>query len=440
MTLAGRILDLAGALRRAGVPVAVSDDLDALRAAPLVDLLDRGQLREALAATLVKAAAHRPVFDALFDVCFPASLGAVQVGARDVREFLADLVDRVRAGDDAGLRRLAAEAVGAYGGLAGRDGATGYYASRVFRQINLAGVLRRLRMEAGAGDALTDRLARDDFEQRLRLFRQEVEAEARRRLVLARGADQVAGTLTPALPEDADFLRLSREQEHELRRAVRPLARKLASRLAVKRRHATSERLDVRRTVRRSLATGGVPLEPAFRARRVSRPEVVLLCDVSGSVAAFARFSLAFCHALTGAFSRVRSFAFVDTVDEVTELFTGDVADAAARLAAKAEVVWLDGHSDYGHAFGVFATRYPDAVGPRTTLLVLGDARNNHRPSGAQALRGLTGRARRTHWLNPEPAKLWGTGDSLALDYAAVAGGMTECRNLRQLAAFVEAL
>jgi uncharacterized protein with von Willebrand factor type A (vWA) domain len=441
--LEGRVLDLAHALRRAGVPVATSDGLDALRAAAAVHLLERSQLCEALAATLVKTADHRRAFDTLFDVFFPARPGGDGPSdPRDVGDFLADLVERVRSGDDVAVARLAGEAVGAYGAVANADGSTGYFAYRVWRQINLAGLLRRLLAEAGpADDALAGRLARDEFDARLRHFREQVDAEVRRREVEARGPEQVARRAVGALPEDVDFFRASSQEEAAMRRSVRPLARRLASRLAVRRRRAADGRLDLRRTIRHSLATGGVPLAPHFRARRITRPELVLLCDVSGSVSAFARFTLMFCHALQGQFSRVRSFAFIDTVDEVTALFEeGDVTDALRRLATEADLVWLDGHSDYGHAFTAFHARYLDAVTPRTTLLLLGDARNNYRAASTWVLRELHHRARQVFWLNPEPAAHWGSGDSIALDYAAATDGMVECRNLRQLSAFVESL
>jgi len=251
----------------------------------------------------------------------------------------------------------------------------------------------------------------------------------------------VARTAVRPLPEDVDFFRVSNDEQVTMSRAVRPLARKLASRLAIKRRRARDGRLDVRRTVRHSMSTGGVPIDPHFRARRIHRPELVLLCDVSGSVAAFARFTLLLCHALQGSFSRVRSFAFIDTVDEVTRLFEGgDFGAAMSRLSTEADLVWLDGHSDYGHAFEAFAHRYGDAVTPRTTVLVLGDARNNYRAANTAVLRELRRNARHVYWLNPEPVAHWGTGDSIALDYAAAVDGMIECRNLRQLADFVESL
>jgi uncharacterized protein len=441
----GRVTELVRALRRAGVPVAVSDGLDAVRATGVVDLLDRDQLRAALAATTVKTPGHRAAFDTLFDLYFPPR---PDVGAegddpdRDVGAFLAELVDAVLAGDDDAVDRLAREAVGSFGAVENRDGTTSWFTYRVFRHVNTAGLLRRLLGEAGIdGDDLADRLARDELEARLRRFRAEVEGEARRRLAAQRGPEQVARTLVRTLPEETDFFRVTADDEVAMRAAVRPLARRLAARLATKRKRAREGRLDVRRTMRTALSSGGVPIDPAFRSRRPHRPEIVLLTDLSGSVSAFARFSLLFTHALQGQFSRVRSFAFIDTVDEVTGVFDeGDAAEAFRRLATEAKLVWLDGHSDYGNALATMLERYGDAITPRTTLLVLGDARNNYRASNAWALAELRRRAKRVYWLNPEPRTTWDTGDSIMRTYAVHTDAAVECRNLRQLAGFVETL
>lgn len=440
-----RILTLERALRDAGVPVSVGEGLDAMRAAAAVDLADREQLREALGATLAKAEAHRGAFDTLFDLFFPLRPDDEAGGPhakRDVADLLAELVARIQAGDADAITRLADEAVGAYGGVPERDGQVSYFAYRVFRDINLAGLLRRLLGEAPQADGpLADRLRRDDFELALRRFRERVEAEVRRRQALRRGPEEVARRAVGTLPQDVDFFRVGADEQAVMRRSVRPLARRLATRLAVKRRRAHNGRLDVRRTLRHSLSTGGVPVDPHLRARRASRPDLVLLCDVSGSVAAFARFTLLFCHALQGQFSRVRSFAFIDTVDEVSQLFTdGDFTNSLARLTNEADLVWLDGHSDYGHAFETFHAKYLDAITPRATVLVLGDARNNYRAANTWVLADLRRLAKRVYWLNPEPAAQWGSGDSIALDYAAVIDRMVECRNLRQLSDFVEEL
>jgi uncharacterized protein with von Willebrand factor type A (vWA) domain len=226
-----------------------------------------------------------------------------------------------------------------------------------------------------------------------------------------------------------------------MRRTVHPLARRLATRLAARRRHGHSGRLDVRRTVRASLATGGVPVVTHHRPRRPHKPQLVVLTDVSGSAAGFAHFTLLLTRALREQFSGVRAFAFIDTTDEVTRLLGPEIelADGVSRMAREADLVWFDGHSDYGHAFEVFAERWPDAVGSDTSLLILGDARNNYRSPGLPTLRRLVGAARHAYWLNPEPQGQWGSGDSLAPVYGQVLP-MTECRNAAQLARFVEEL
>ena len=442
--LQSRLLDFTHALRRAGVPVAVSDSLDAMRASAEVDLLSRRQLHEALAATMVKSAGHRPAFDTLFDVYFPPRTGAGVDGGpaqdRDVGEYLAELVERLLDGDDVAMRRMAHEAVQTFGRVEGRDGAPEFFAYRVFRTININGIMRRALMQTGeATEPLSRRLLTDELELRLRHFREEIEAEIRRRMVERRGTDDVARKLVRALPEDVDFFHVTADEHAEMRRAVKPLARRLATRLAVKRRRARRGRLDVRRTLRGSLASGGVPIDPAWKSRRITRPELLLICDVSGSVAAFAKFTLMFCHALQGQFARVRSFAFVDTVDEVTHLFEeGDFSDAMRRLSSEADLVWLDGHSDYGHAFERFHAGWAESINPRTTILVLGDARNNYRAANAWVLADLKRRARRLYWLNPEPAATWDSGDSIVREYARHCDDFVECRTLRQLSKFVE--
>jgi uncharacterized protein with von Willebrand factor type A (vWA) domain len=441
----GRVTDLVRALRVAGIGVAVSDGLDAIRAIGAIDLLEREQLRAALAATTIKSPGHRATFETLFDLYFPPRPdvgGDDDDTRRDVGEFLAELVEAILAGDDDAVDRLAREAVGSFGAVENRDGTTSWFTYRVFRHVNSAGILRRALAESGNdGEDLADRLARDELEGRLRRFRVEVEAEARRRLAAQRGAEQVARTLVRPLPEEQDFFGITADDEAEMRRAVRPLARRLATRLASRRRRAREGRLDARATMRAALATGGTPLEPVFRAKRPHRPEIVLVCDVSSSVSAFARFSLLFTHALQDQFSRVRSFAFIDTVDEITDLFGhGDPAVSFRRLAVEAEVVWLDGHSDYGNALATMLERYADAITPRTTLVILGDARNNYRATNAWALAELRRRAKRVYWLNPEPAASWDSGDSVMASYALHTDAAVECRNLRQLAEFVGTL
>ncbi len=166
-----------------------------------------------------------------------------------------------------------------------------------------------------------------------------------------------------------------------------------------------------------------------------------MLADVSGSVAAFARFTVHLVYAISAQFSKVRSAVFIDDVDEVTDLFrSGSLAEAIERIASEAHVVSGDGHSDYGAALRGFQARYAKELNGRTNLIILGDARNNYHLAEAAILEDLRKRAHRVLWLNPEPRAYWGSGDSIIDVYAPHCDGVFECRNLGQLKAFVDEL
>ena len=318
---------------------------------------------------------------------------------------------------------------------------------RTLRNLDIDGVLERLleQEQNEDGEAPADfeqRRARDEYQSRANQLQQEIEAEIRRRLVADRGVEAMAKTLRKPLPEDVDFMHASREEMASLRKAIWPLTRKLAARLQRKRRHGRKGPLDFRRTVRASLSYGGVPAEPKFRNPRPHKPEIFVIADISGSVAAFARFTLHLVYAISGQFSKVRAFVFIDGLDEVTHMFEGveDINEAVHRVYTEADVVWVDGHSDYGHALGVFWEKYGNEIGPRTSIMHLGAARNNYHASESWIIKAMNEKARAVHWLNPEPQSYWDTGDSIVGEYAQHCAGTFEVRNLRQLEAFVDNL
>jgi len=448
--LLGTLEGFVGALREAGLPAGTSEVLDATRMLGAVDLLEREQLRAGLAATLVKRSVHRPAFDTLFDLWWPAAVGEPTVNRDsapaddpgDPRDALRDeLRSLLLGGDDEELRRFARRAVTLLGQAETQPGRQSWFAYRVLRALSADTLVASLLEALLAGEprgGLAEQVARQMIRERIAALQAYVEAEVRRRVAEERDRDQVAKTALRPLVDQVDFLRAQREDLAAMRRTVHPLARRLAARLAARRRHGREGRLDVRRTVRASLGTGGVPLTTHHRPRRPHKPELVVLCDVSGSVAGFAHFTLMLTVALREQFARVRAFAFVDTCDEVTRLFApgADLADAVSRLSREAELVWYDGHSDYGHALAVFTERWPDAVGPKTSLLVLGDGRTNYRDPGLPLLKALADKARHAYWLNPEPRRQWGSGDSAATRYGEVVE-MVECRTVAQLADFV---
>ncbi|MGW6470454.1 vWA domain-containing protein [Streptomyces nigra] len=440
--VAERLTSLVGALRAHGVRIGTGESVDAARAVEALGLADRELLREGLAATLLHGTGQRQVFDPVFDLYFPRGVGGPEqpsAGREDLRERLAEAL---AAHDRALMLRLAAEAVDGFGGYGSAPESDGWSSYQTLERLRPQTLMARVRDDVrarGGTSGFTDRLLEDEIRRRIDAFRAMVAAEARRRVAERRGRDEIARRAVRPTADRVDFLFAGRDQLAELRRTVQPLARKLATRLAARRRRASRGSIDLRRTLRGSLSTGGVPMRPVLRRRRPARPELVLLCDVSGSVSGFSDFTMLLVQALHDQFSKVRVFAFVNRVDEVTGLMVHGAADPeglGVRIQSEAGVTGYHGSSDYGMALGEFAERYEAAVGPRTTVFVLGDARTNMSDPNLPALRGIARRARRVYWLNPEQRSRWGTGDSAAPAYAELVE-MHECRTARQLSALV---
>jgi uncharacterized protein len=468
--LAGHLDGFVRAVREAGIPVGISQAVDAAEILTVVDLLDREQLRHGLASVLLRRAAQRPTYDVLFDLWWPlgdrpvaaddadgdgedatpgdpveSTLDLPESDGADVAELMrARLLELLLDGDEEALRRFARQAVARLGRGQPSPSGQSFFSYRVLRALSPDTLVSRLLaglLAEGERGGLAEQVARQTVRERITAFRGAIEAEVRRRTAAEKGRDKVAKNAVRPLADQVDFLRAQASDLAELRRAVAPLARRLAVRLSARRRLGREGRLNFRKTVRASLGTGGVPVVTHHRPRKVHKPELVVLCDVSGSVAGFSHFTLMLTQALREHFTGVRAFAFVDSTDEVTRFFRpgADVADAVARIGREADVVAFDGHSDYGTAFEVFADRWPSAVGPKTSLLVLGDGRTNYRQPGIPVLADLVRRSRSAHWLNPEPRRLWGSGDSAADRYGEVID-MVECRNAAQLADFVTTL
>jgi len=464
-------------LRNAGLPVSLTENLDAMEAVKHIPIEDRDAFKYALATTLVKNEQHWKAFETVFEVYFSLrgpeynvldedgeidedsleewmsqqmrGMGG-QGSSEDMSpEEIAEMLFRaLMNADEAMMAAMARAAVTQFAGMEpGRPVGGTYYLYRTLRNLDLDGMLDRLMEQAQERSeedmtSLQERLEREEFENRIEDLKKEIEAEIRRRLVADRGVEAMAKTLRKPLPEDVDFMHASREEMANIRKAIQPLTRKLAARLARKRKHKRKGPLDFRATVRQSLSYGGVPAEPRFRNPRPNKPELVVVADISGSVAAFARFTLHLVYALQNQFSKVRSFVFIDGLDEVTHMFQDeeDITNAVHRVNTEADVVWVDGHSDYGHAFGVFWENYGSEISSKSTVMFLGDARNNYHATNAWVVKETAKKARSVFWLNPEPKSYWDTGDSVITEYATHADAVFECRNLRQLEGFVDHL
>jgi hypothetical protein len=459
-----RVSEFAGLLRSNGVRVSPAEVADAVQAAALVGLDDRASFRAALRASLVKRSRDVPVFDGLFELYFSA-LGRVLEGmdrglvadlaaqglldgdelelvARTLGELAGELSPLARAalgGDPALLARLlrgAALRVD-FAPLASA-GAAAFQARRLLAAAGggaladeLSALARALRARgldpaklgqlSGSLDAVLRRI-----EDAARAWA-ELEGRAR---TLRRGGD-AAGGLTP----------VSSDERLRTETAVRRLAERLRTRLVRRERTRRRGALAVRRTLRKNLALGGFPARLVFRHRRRERPDLVVLCDVSESVRHTTRLMLLFLYTLQTLFTRVRTFVFVSDLAEVTERLKAERDPArAADLAIAGSAVSLAANSNYGRALRRFHDEFLPAVTRRTTVLVIGDGRNNYNPPEDWVLRELGRRARRLLWICPEPRGAWGMGDSEMLRYAARCHRVATVASLDELEGIAEAL
>ena len=450
--LIGRVEVLVDHLRRRGIDVTTGAVIDAFTALTHLPLDERETVKAGLRATLVKTSDPSGEFDRAFRTVF-AGVGTwtgdipatpqQEPTPSQPSELSNSLLQAMQLGDEAQIAMLAQQAVDALAGFDDEaEHSERYYLHKVMRAIDLSRMLSAAMQQLRREGELTElelMLARNEFAAMLEQFRRRLAAEIAARM--AGQVDHADVDIGTALA-DRDMLQLSSLELGELRRLVQPLARQLAARISSHRRLRSTGRLDARRTVRRSLQAGGVPLDVVMRRRHPHRPDLVLLCDVSGSVAEFAQFTFTLVHALHDELRRVRSFAFVDGIAEVTDLFESAQHQIHVnRFVERRGVLGDDGHSDYGRAFTRFVDQHlADAVSSRSTVIICGDARTNYRPDGAEALRAIAEQARRVFWLNPEPEEEWGATDSAMDDYRAYCRGAFEVRSLRQLGDVIASL
>ena len=481
------LLDLSARLQRAGVPVALSEKVDATTALGVLPLDDRPLLRAALRSAMIKRVEDQPIFDRLFDRAFPLTTGsftslgsavdetgqsdaATEVndapdspdegpGGGDIatnvaptggaateqsvdEQLLAELINALKRGDNEALQQLAGRFVDEYAGLAGQAGSERSHYYRVLRAADLSNllttVMREIRAESpeAMADPFVARMELSEHAQQVDLFRRMIAEQIRDHLddlLAAHGAPSKNRRLV-----ELDMFAASTTDLRQMREVVRPLARKLASKLSQRRRHHRQGRLDMRRTLRHSLNTGGVPIDVKFHSQRSTKPDIVMLCDVSGSVAEFAHFTLMLMHAMHSEMARLRTFVFVDGVADVTATLTDAVDDFDPRfLIHQPGVVVGDGHSDYGGVLASFLRDHLATVTPATTVIITGDARTNYRAAGFDDFATLAARAKRVFWLNPEPRADWDVKDSEISQFAVWCNAVFEVRTLNDLLAAV---
>jgi uncharacterized protein len=435
--LAPRLVAFCEELRREGVAVGTAEILDAFAALDQVPWTVEADFREALAATVAKSQEDRRVFDLIFDRFFfrAAEAEALARGIGEQRRYggserldLAELREAIRqaiaAGRDGEMRDLARLAVAAFGQRGEGSGVIGVDVQRIRRALGLV-----TRAPEGGEEPRLDREGIGRFERHLR-------AE------LERGAIERTERLPPVRPlaELDRALPTSPAQDlAAVHRAVAQLRRRLATLGHEQRGRRRGAHVDLRRTMRASLETGGVPLKLKYRPRRPRRPEMYVLCDVSTSVTSASVFFLSVLHALHDSFRKLRSFVFIERISEVTDVFERerDFRTISERISREGGVADVSGYTDYGRVWLELGELIGDDLDPRSTLIVLGDARTNGREPHAQAFGRIAARAGRTFWLNPEPRLYWNYGDSVMAAYEPHCTAAFECWTTRHLEGFV---
>ena len=432
------IIEVVRRLRAGGMPVSTSEALDAAEALVAIDIDNRVDVRTALKATLVKDTTHEVLFERTFEAVFPrvvraqhgdagAKGGAAEQGDEQLMD---DLVRAMREGDLAQIDELLDEAVERYAGTDKHRSTAGHHTNRALRRMNIPQLYQRY-LEQGAGETAYDRAV------------EAAEAGAMLESMKLRMGDLISGRIRDASgesalqaledPEDRPLLLAGADELAAMRQAMRPLARRLATRLGNRRRRGLSG-LDMRRTIRSSMGTGGVPVTPVLRRKRPTKPDLMVLCDVSGSTAEFAPFTLTLLHAVHQEFRRVRSFVFVDGIVEITDILANSpgVLDPRQLLGRKGLIV-RDGRSDYRAVLATFLETWGDGVTGKTTVIIAGDTRSHRRESAVRELAELQHRARRLYWLNPEQRHEWDLLDSCATEYGNHCTDFFEVSTIRQL-------
>ena len=435
------IVEFADVLRRSGVRVSTSEVIDATRATALLGTQNRELCRSALQVCLVKRAADTEIFLKLFDAYFTGRFqmlalidGSILKAIEEDGFLEGDQLEMILATLDRLMPRLnpLSQAV-----MSGRREAMVALMRGAFLQVDFKGLYqaqqlgfyrRRLLKQLGL-DALEN-----DFNDFIQTLREQSFSSRGLELIgtkLSKAVQQIEKEVGDVVaqqlgsPAKSDIARpwidrLSVGELKVVQEAVKKIAERIKSRQSARRRPSRRGILNPRKTLRRNLTCGGVPMVPVFHRRRINRPEIIVLCDLSESVRNTSWMMLIFMHTLQSLFRRVRCFAFVSGLEDVSDLLKVRNLESAIDLSVLGNRVSLTSNSNYGLAFRQFIQRFSGEVGRHSTVLVIGDGRSNHHASGRAALKDLKTKAKRLYWICTEERESWGIGDSEMLGYSQI--------------------
>ncbi|MDJ0788684.1 MAG: VWA domain-containing protein [Myxococcota bacterium] len=467
-----KIVEFTNLLRKSGLRVSVAESIDAFAALDELSIDDREIFQDALRTTMVKRNEDIPTFDQLFELYWSSYydnlkssfeeaaqgggqgemdldqlMQALQEGMQNMQGEM-DLSELAKALLTQNLDQLeqlirqAAEAAGTE--RIENMLQVGFFTRRTMEQLDSEGAGNELRdlarqlRESGMPDAQVDALL-DMVDRFLEALRKSVRSYTERELQ-QQNFDYMEKFRRESLIEKS-FYNLSEDEVARMREVVNRLAQRIKNVLSIRKRRLKKGKLDLHTMLRRNMAHGGVPFERIFKERRKDRPKLVILCDVSSSVANVSRFMLQFCYSLQECFTKIRAFVFVSELGEVTQLFKDEEINTAIEKALDGgDVINVYTRSNFGYAFHHFWRNFLSSVDNKTTVLILGDARNNYNDAKAWCLRDLHNKAKNVVWLNPESPSAWGFGDSVMDKYLPHTDIAEECRNLRQLSKVVDRL
>jgi hypothetical protein len=439
--LAPRIAAFCEELRSEGVAVGTAELLDAFEALGAVPWTEPADFREALAATIAKSQEDRRVFELLFDRFFfrAAEAEALEQGIREDRRYdggerldLDQLREAIRQaiaeGSDGEMRDAARLAIAAFGRQGEGSGVVGVDVQRIRRTLGLQAGNR----DPDADSVTLEREQIQEFERHLRRELERALIERTQKMPPSRPLAELDRALPTSPTQDLAAVH----------RAVAQLKRRLATLGHEQRGRKRAAAVDMRRTMRASLETGGVPLRLKYRPKRPRRPEIYVLCDVSTSVTSASVFFLSVLHALHDSFRKLRSFVFIERISEVTEVFERerDFRAISEKISREGGVADVSGYTDYGRVWLEFIEEISEDLDPRSTVIVLGDARTNGREPHAEVFARISERAGRTFWLNPEPRLYWNYGDSVMSAYERHCDAAFECWTTKHLENFVNVI
>jgi uncharacterized protein with von Willebrand factor type A (vWA) domain len=464
-----KLIEFTHLLRQNGLKISVAENMDSFAALGLTGIRNRELLKDTLRATLVKRVVDIPVYDELFDLYFTglgeiiksaaaSTMGAMEMTEEEFQRFLeqleealknmgtelSDLARALLTNNTGQLERLLREAAqGANLQDIQRSFQEGQFANALAQLLGFGQLTQELAnlkealQQAGLSPEQLEQLS-TYLDRRLQdlvhMVRSFVRAELEKRDAQLRDQQKMRSLA------DKSFYYLTEDEIRKMKEAVAKLAQRLKNVIAIRRKRAKRGRFDLQQTLRKNLQYGGVPFRIVLDKRRREKPQVVMLCDVSDSVRNVSRFMLQFVYSVQDLYSKVRSFIFVADIGEVTGLFEENEIHTAVDLSLRGNIINIYAHSDFGRAFRLFHHDYISVVNKRTTVIILGDARNNYNLPHEWVLREVRQRAKQVIWLNPESRLTWGFGDSEMDRYAPYCDLVEECRNLNQLYRVVDKL